>query len=225
MVHVADERKWSVTGEEVHELGGEALREGRWDATVDSDAADVGDGEELPEEGVEPLIAEEERIASAQDHLLNLGVAPQVSECVVQFGPQSDGGSVGEEHLPETKPAIERAMKRGHQQRSVRIAMHKKGRGGVAMIPDGILLFTREGHQLASVGDGLEPDGTIWIVLVHEAEIVLADTELEAISDRTEPFGFSLRDHASFNEVPQFSGTAAQLILPASAHDPSDASR
>jgi hypothetical protein len=101
--------------------------------------------------------------------------------------------------------------------------MDEQGWGGVTMISDGVRLFARERVQFSSGRNRLKSYGASGIIGVDEAEVVLADSQFEAIFDSVERLGLRGGDDSPLHQVDEPAGTGEQLVLPTFGHGSSDA--
>ncbi len=98
-MHVDVERV--VLLEHGHELFRDPLGQDAGYARADADDLDVGDGTDALDDGLEPAVAEHERIAARDDHVPDLRVAADIGQPVLDVQSESLGDLL---RFPEGAP-------------------------------------------------------------------------------------------------------------------------
>ncbi len=153
------------------------------DPAPDPDDLDVRDGPEPGEDGFEPPVVEQQRVAAGHDHVPDLGVLLQVAEGALELG---HGDLLGVAHLapPGAEPAVGGADRRDQEERAVRIAV-----GDVRDRAVGVLVERVDDAvdhvQLLDRGHVLAPHRVVGrLDEVHHGR---RDAELEVIGRLPEP--------------------------------------
>src|SRR5258706_14428151 len=91
------------------ELGRDSLRQKNRNPRADAEELDVRNGAQLAQQVFELVIAEQQRVAAAQQHVADGGVAADVINLLVELRMEIIAGGIADESRPRAIPAISRA--------------------------------------------------------------------------------------------------------------------
>ena len=108
-----------------------------WDPAPDPDDLEVRDGPEPGEDGLEPAVVQQQRVAARHDDVPDLGVLLEVLERALEL---RHGDLFGIAHLPApgAEAAVAGANRRDQEERPVGIAVGDVGDRAVGVLVEGV---------------------------------------------------------------------------------------
>ena len=197
-----------------HKFPGDALRQHGGHFGAQADELDVRDGPQLGQQPVEPLFAQEERIAAGQEHVADLGRSADVVQG--QFQPLLVGHDFALPHHPRAGAiaAITRTRIQHQQQDPVRIAVDESRHGAVVFFAQGVVGLAVGADQLMGRGDDGPAQRLPRIVAGNQAHVVGRDAEGEHRPGAHQGLAFLLGEHQHLLQLSQGADPMAGLPTP-----------
>ena len=170
---------------------GDPVRQDHGGAGADANDLHMGDGAQLPQDPVEGLILQQQRIASGEKDVAHrLGPANVVDPRPDRLAP---GDEIDIPHLAlaGAMPAVHGAHVADLQQNPVGIAVRQSRNGAVLVLGQRIGHVRRVDHQFLGGGEGLLEDGVVAEVGgVDEGEVIGCDGERKLFEGLMQDFSF-----------------------------------
>ena len=143
----------------VAELGRDPLGQVAGDPAADPDDLEVRDGPEPGEDGLEPPVVEQQRVAAGHDDVADLGVLLEVLERALELRHRD---LLGIAHLPPpgAEPAVAGADRGDEEERPVGIAVRDVGHRAVGVLVERVDDAVHD-VELLDRGDVLPPDRVV----------------------------------------------------------------
>ena len=159
------------------ELRRDALRQKNRDARAEAEKLDVRNGAQPAEKMFQPFVAEQERVAAAQEHVPHLRVVADVLDLAVELGVKIVSARIAHEPRAGAVTAVGRATVRHQKQYAVGVAMHESGHRRMRILAARVAHFPRRGVHFLDAGNHLPADRTVFVRRVDQVEKVRRDGE------------------------------------------------
>ena len=176
------------------EFGRDALREKNRDARADPDKLHVRNRAQPGQQILQLFIAEQQRVAAAQQDVAHFGMLRDVGNLFVELRMEVVAGGVADEPGTGAIPAICRAPVGDEKQDAVGIAMDKAGHGRMGIFAARIAHFPDGGVGFLDARNDLAADGAVLIRRINQVEEIRRDGEGELVIRQFGPGVFLRRE-------------------------------
>ncbi len=174
------------------ELGRDALRKKNRNPRTNPDKFDVLDGTETPEKRVQLGIREQQRVATRQQYIANLGMLLDILQTGFKLGMEIIGLGVGNQAAARAITAI-RCTTIGHQEQdAVGVAMDDTRDGHRPLFANRILGLARGDVGLLDSRNHLSAHRAVRVLGVDQIEEVGRDRKRELMRCEQAPFSLLL---------------------------------
>ena len=192
----------------------DALREKNRDPRANPDKLQVRNRAQPGEEIRQLFVAEQQRIAAAQQDVAHFGMFRDVGELFVELRMEVVAGGVADEPGTRAIPAIRRAPVGDEKQDAVGIAMHEARHGRMGIFAARIAHFPPGGVGFLDARNHLTTDGAMLIRGINQVEEIRRDGESELVIRQLGP-GVFLRGERRHQAHQLFQRGDPVLELPA----------
>ena len=170
MVRVnADEKRMKLF-EHRAEFRRDALRKKNRNARAEAEKLDVLDAAQPVQEVFELLVAEQQRVAAAEQHVAHFGVLADVLYLAIELRVKIVARRIAHESRPGAITAVRRAAVGDEEEHPVRIAMHQSGHRRMRIFAARIAHFPRRVVCFFDPRNDLPADGAVFIRRINQVE-------------------------------------------------------
>ena len=156
----------------------DALRQEDGNARADAQKLHMRNRPQPREQILQLLVAEQQRVAPAQQHVANLRMRRDVGELLVELRMKIIAAGIAHQARARAVAAIARAPIRHEEEHAVGITMHQPRHWRMPVLAAGITQFPRRRGRLLDARNDLPPDGAILIRRIDEIEEVGRDAQV-----------------------------------------------
>ena len=158
----------------------DALRQKNRDARADPQKFHMRNRAQAAQQMFQFFVAQQQRVAAAQEHVADFRVRGDVGDLLVEFGMKIVAGRVADQPRARAITAIRRAAVRHEKQHAVGIAMHEPGTGECESSPHGSLISHDAVCVSSSLGMTWRPDRAVFIRRINQVEKIRRDGRARA---------------------------------------------
>jgi hypothetical protein len=137
------------------------------------------DGPQPPQDVVEPVVGERERVAARDHHVADLGVERDVGQALLDLALGGGAGRVGHLALAGAVAAVDRAVVGRIEEDPVRVAVGDAGHRHVALLGQRVVEVGGRVAELAHGRHRLEPHRAGRVLRIHQGRVVGGDPHVE----------------------------------------------
>ena len=157
------------------------MRQEDRDARADAQKFDVRNRAQPAQQIFQLLIAQQQRVAAAQQHVADFRMLRDVCDLPVEFGMEIVAAGVADQPRARAITAIRGAAVGDQEQHAVGIAMHEAGHGRMRIFAARVAHFPRRGVRFLDARNDLPADRAIFIRRINQVEKIRRDGERELV--------------------------------------------
>ena len=171
-------------------------------------------GAQAAQQVLELFIAQQQRVAAAQEDVADFRMGGDVGDLLVVFGMKIITAGVAHQPGAGAVTAVAGTPVSDQKQHAVGITMHQTGHGRMGILAAGIAHLPRCGLGFLHAGNHLAADGAIFIGRVNQIEEIRGDTQRQLVVGEGGPGEFLGRERGQ-EPLQLLNGGDAMLELPA----------
>ena len=177
---------------------------------------DMLDGAEPPQQIVEPLVGQRQRVAARDQHVADLGMVGDVSERLLPLRPAEGVVAAGLAHHARAGAvaAIGRAEAGGEEQHAVGIAVHQAGHHAMAVLAERIVGLAGRLQIFGADRDMGAAQRLERVFARHQARVIGRDAERQRALMADHRVALVVRQHEDALELGERADARARLPAP-----------
>ena len=195
------------------QLRRDALRQEDRYPRADAQKLHVRDRAQTAQQMFQLLVAEQQRVAAAQQHVAHLRMAADVLDLPVELGMEIVAAGVAHQPRPRAIPAIRRAPVRHQEQHPVGITVHQARHRRMRVLAARVAHLPRRDVRFLDARDDLPANRAVLVGRVNEVEEVGRDGQRQLVIGQRRAGDF-LRRQRRHQPLELLDGGNAVLELP-----------
>ena len=153
----------------------------RRDARADAQKFHVRNRAQPAQKIFQLVVAQQQRVAAAQQHVADFRMRGDVGDLLVEFGMKIVAAGVADEPRARAVTAIRGAAVGDQKQHAVGIAMHEAGHGRMRILAARVAHLPRRGVGFLDVRNDLQADRAMFVRRINQVEKIRRDGQRELV--------------------------------------------